>query len=369
MLKKLQSLVLVFILIFSASISYSQIYDPVKWSFDSKNIKGNKFELTYHATIEEGWHMYSQFLPNDDGPIATTFNYDSGVGYELNDGVTEPKPITEFDPNFEMELNYFEEEVTFRQIVTLADESATIKGYLNFMVCDASKCLPPTDIDFEFNLKASGKSGVKLKKVENDASSIDVQTPGSESQIFDPVDWSYETKELGNNEYELIFKIKIEENWHVYSQHLTGDGPVPTEFIFEENANGYELIGTVSESENLQTEYDPNFDMELSYFEEEATFTQKIKLTDAGAIIKGELVYMTCDDSKCLPPEYIPFEFSIGDIINTETSAESRTDEPGSDRSLLTLFFSSFFRWICRITYSLCISYDTYDCKLFHETK
>ena len=140
MLNKLPSFILAAILIFSASASFSQIYEPVKWSFDSKNISGDKFEISYHATIDEGWHMYSQFLPSEDGPIATTFNYDSGAGYELNDGVTEPSPISEFDPNFEMKLNYFEEEVTFKQLVTLTKESATIKGYLNFMVCDASKC-------------------------------------------------------------------------------------------------------------------------------------------------------------------------------------------------------------------------------------
>ena len=129
MLHKLHTFILAATIVFSTTFSYAQIYDPVKWSFDSKSIGEDKFELTYHATIDEGWHMYSQFLPTEDGPIATTFNYDAGDGYELNGGVTEPTAITEYDPNFEMKLNYFEEEVTFKQIVTLTSESAAVKGY------------------------------------------------------------------------------------------------------------------------------------------------------------------------------------------------------------------------------------------------
>ena len=341
MLKKIHSSLLAILFILSASISYSQIYEPVKWSFESKNIEGNKFELSFRATIDDEWHMYSQFLPSDDGPIATTFNFDDANGYALENGVTEPKSITEFDPNFDMKLNYFEHEVTFKQIVTLSEESATVKGYLNFMVCDASKCLPPTDIDFEFDLKSSAEE----TDIEREESSTENQIPNSQSQIFDPVSWSYETKDLGNNEYELIFKTKIEKGWHVYSQHLTGDGPVPTEFIFEENATGYELIGNVTESENIHNEYDPNFDMELSFFSNEATFTQKIKLTESGAKIKGELVYMTCDDSKCLPPEYIEFEFSVGENVETKDNIaqieEDRSNE-SADRSLIMIFFWAF---------------------------
>ncbi len=344
MLNKLHSFILAAILIFSASASLSQIYEPVKWSFDSKKISGDKFEISFHASIDEGWHMYSQFLPSDDGPIATTFNYDSGAGYVLNDGVTEPSPISEFDPNFEMKLNYFEEEVTFKQLVTLTNESATIKGYLNFMVCDASKCLPPTDIDFEFYLKGSAKETEKEEIIEYNDSAQAIQTSDNESQIYDPASWTYETNDLGNYEYELVFNVKIEENWHIYSQHLQGDGPLPTEFLFEEDATGYELIGKVSESDNIHTGYDPNFDMELSYFENEATFKQKIKLTAVGASIQGELVYMTCDDSKCLPPEYIPFEFSLGESIeqSVEEAVANITEDDSSERSLIMIFFWAF---------------------------
>ncbi len=125
---------------------------------------------------------------------------------------------------------------------------------------------------------------------------------------------------------------------------MSGDGPLPTEFIFDENPVGYERIDGVRESENLVTEYDPNFDMELSFFEDQATFTQKIKLTQKGAKVSGELIYMSCDDSKCLPPEYVPFEFSVGDSdgVVAEANSSGESSNESSDRSLFMIFFWSF---------------------------
>ena len=51
--------------------------------------------------------------------------------------------------------------------------------------------------------------------------------------------------------------------------------------------------------------------MELLWFENQVTIEQRIKLTADFAKVTGELTYMTCDDSKCLPPEYLDFEFYI----------------------------------------------------------
>ncbi|MBO2523492.1 MAG: sugar transporter, partial [Bacteroidetes bacterium] len=36
----------------------------------------------------------------------------------------------------------------------------------------------------------------------------------SVAQIYDPVQWSFSTESLGNNEYNVIFKAQIEAGWH-----------------------------------------------------------------------------------------------------------------------------------------------------------
>src|SRR5690606_15799568 len=94
-----------------ATLSFAQIHEPVKWNFSSKNIKGNDVELILTAVIEKGWHLYSQNLPSDEGPIATSFNFNKNSDFELIGNVVEPKPKTDYDPNFDMEIPYFDTKV------------------------------------------------------------------------------------------------------------------------------------------------------------------------------------------------------------------------------------------------------------------
>jgi thiol:disulfide interchange protein DsbD len=81
------------------------------------------------------------------------------------------------------------------------------------------------------------------------------------------------------------------------------------------------LVGGVTESESIE-EFDPNFDMILKYFSDEAEFRQKVKLlTDGPVIVKGSVNFMSCDDKRCLPPEDVEFEFPYkGASTQIETS-------------------------------------------------
>ncbi len=153
-----------------------------------------------------------------------------------------------------------------------------------------------------------------------------------QAQIFDPVDWTFESKKLNDNEYELIFTATIEENWAVYSQFIGEGGPVPSVFTFDKN-DSFELLGRVEESDDHKvTKYDAIFDMELSKFFEKAIFTQKVKLNDSDAIIKGSITFMTCDDVRCLPPADIPFEFKFS-FGRTSTSKETIGDDVEIDET------------------------------------
>ena len=70
-------------LIFFFSNVFGQIFDPVKWSFSSKQVSDNEFNLMYTANIESGWYIYSQYLESDDGPVKTSFTYDKGGHFSL----------------------------------------------------------------------------------------------------------------------------------------------------------------------------------------------------------------------------------------------------------------------------------------------
>ncbi len=130
----------------------------------------------------------------------------------------------------------------------------------------------------------------------------------SNAQIHTPVKWTYESKSVGNNEYDLIFNATIEPHWHLYSQGV-GEPVIPTSFLFKESAD-YELVGKVSEPEGI-TVQDKVFAMELKYFENEARFVQRVKLTGSSAKVTGDFEFMTCDDKTCIPPEIVEFEFDL----------------------------------------------------------
>ena len=123
------------------------------------------------------------------------------------------------------------------------------------------------------------------------------------AQIFNPVEWEFSQKQLSDTEIELQFKASIEDHWHLYSQHIEDDGPVPTEFTFT-TTDGFELVGNMQEGEPLE-EFDPNFDMILKYFGKEAIFTQKVKVISATDFkLDGNVYFMVCDEAQCLPPRY-----------------------------------------------------------------
>ena len=148
-----KKLALSILFLFTASFAFSQIFKPVKWTYSVNRINDCEAELILKAKLDKGWHMYSQFLDRDDGPVATTFSFDKNSNCTFTGKVQEGKPIKEYDPNFEMELNFFANEATFKQKINITNKKAfSVKGVTNFMVCDATKCLPPEDVEFEFKI-------------------------------------------------------------------------------------------------------------------------------------------------------------------------------------------------------------------------
>ena len=161
------------------------------------------------------------------------------------------------------------------------------------------------------------------------------------AQIFTPVKWDFSQKKISQNELELRFTAIIDDGWYIYSQ-FTEEGPVATEFTFEQSSF-YSLKGNVVEDDPI-IEFDPNFDAVLTYFKQEATFSQTINIaSNEPFILKGNVYFMVCDQSQCLPPEEVEFTFNInGDstIVTNETASGEK--EKGMWRFFLIAFLSGF---------------------------
>jgi len=140
----------------ATSSAFTQILDPVSWSFSIEKTAENEYDLIFTAGIENKWHLYSQKLP-EGGPIPTSFQFAESGHYENIGEVEEiTEPEVKFDPSFNMDLTMFSHEAIFKQrIKVLTQEGFTINGSLEYMCCDDERCLPPTEEEFQFLIPAT----------------------------------------------------------------------------------------------------------------------------------------------------------------------------------------------------------------------
>ncbi len=150
-------------------------------------------------------------------------------------------------------------------------------------------------------------------------------TPDSSSQILEPVTWNFEIEEIGENQAKVVFTASIDETWYLYSTDVPEGGPIPTTFHFEDSEN-FELIGDITPESSPERKYDPTFDMELDLHSNEAVFTQKIRLLSGEAFnIEGYVEFMSCDDTRCTPPQQQDFSLLSEGI--KETAEEPEAEE------------------------------------------
>ncbi|MFN0034704.1 MAG: protein-disulfide reductase DsbD family protein [Saprospiraceae bacterium] len=138
--------------LFTAFLSVSLFaQSSVKWSFTAKDAGNCQVDLVITGIIADGFYTYSQFLESDDGPVATTFTFQSGDHFKLVGKAKESGGIIKMhDKVFDMNLTKFKHKAIFTQRVELKDPSKPIAGYLNFMACNDDHCEPPKDVDFSF---------------------------------------------------------------------------------------------------------------------------------------------------------------------------------------------------------------------------
>lgn len=147
-----------------------------------------------------------------------------------------------------------------------------------------------------------------------------------QAQILEPVKWTFDSKEISPDEVELQFIADIDLGWHVYSTDIPDGGPIPTSFNFVES-DEYELAGELKTPEAIE-KFDKAFEMTLEYYGERAVFSQKVKLnTEEPFVIQGELEFMACDDSRCLPPAYVEFAFPVNGADVSDAAMAQRADE------------------------------------------
>lgn len=143
-----------------------------------------------------------------------------------------------------------------------------------------------------------------------------------------PVQWSFKLLDKGNNEVELVANASIDRGWHLYDTQIPDGGPYPTSLSID-NIKGAELVGKFQAIDSkLHKEFDKVFEMVIGYFEDNATFVQRFKITNKELFsIAGDIRAQACNDRECTPPIPVDFAFSSKDlpkgIAQTTTANES----------------------------------------------
>ncbi|TNF45525.1 MAG: thioredoxin family protein [Bacteroidetes bacterium] len=163
------------------------------------------------------------------------------------------------------------------------------------------------------------------------------------AQIVNPTKWEFDSKQNGN-EAELIFTATIDKGWHLYDTYLPDGGPIATSFVFEDSTL-FEFVGEIIKNPQPVITFDQTFQMNVGYFSDVAVLTQKIKLKSSEPVeIKGFVLFMSCNDETCTPPEETQFSFKFNQNQAkstenlTEISAEPVTDSKNNSGQTLWLF-------------------------------
>ena len=120
----------------------SQDIEPVEWQYDVNKINDTEYNISFSASILEGWKLYSQFSP-DEGALTTSFSFINNTSdFEADELFNEDDYIVGFDNVFKMDLYYYENEANFNQNVKLLDEDLNqIKVEIDYSSCDDELCI------------------------------------------------------------------------------------------------------------------------------------------------------------------------------------------------------------------------------------
>ena len=142
----------------------------------------------------------------------------------------------------------------------------------------------------------------------------------SMAQIINPVSWEKSIKMLDNNTGEITFTASIDSDWHIYGLSVPKDSGIQPTTVEWNTLEGVELVGEITPSRVAHEEFDQVMQMNIAWWENDITLTQKFKTTSDNYTISGVIRYMTCGTNTCQPPAKDAFDFKSGDAPKVEAA-------------------------------------------------
>ncbi|MFN7944885.1 MAG: protein-disulfide reductase DsbD N-terminal domain-containing protein [Blastocatellia bacterium] len=148
--------------------------NPIKWKLCAETpsqplLPGARLTLKLTAEIDEGWHLYST-TELERGPKPTRIALAPNQPFELAD-IESPEPRREYDQNFGIETEFYEQSVTFALPVQVkADAPAgahKLAVIVRYQTCNEHLCLPPKLLKLEVEVPVSRQTGIRLRTLQS----------------------------------------------------------------------------------------------------------------------------------------------------------------------------------------------------------
>jgi Disulphide bond corrector protein DsbC len=142
------------VLVLITAVTAKAQLNPVSWTYTAKKIAEKTYELHITATLQSGWHLYSQTQPKDAIAEPTTITFSKNALLTLDGKIKEDGKLEKFhDAKLDLSANQYSSKVDFVQTVKLkANAKTNVSGSVRFQTCNDEKCLPPKTVTFSIAL-------------------------------------------------------------------------------------------------------------------------------------------------------------------------------------------------------------------------
>ncbi len=194
----------------------ASVDEVITWSFKVEYGKDCEATLIFEVEQHDGWHIYSQDLPDGAINIPTSFKFSPSSSYELVGKTWES--ATELRDNQGFQEKYFKtHKATFKQKIKIKNKKDfKIKTEYEFMACKTS-CFPPDGRTYEFKVKgcaaADAIENTDTEELPEDTVST-TQTDTTQN-INSTIGWKFFAVRTGEKEYILKAEPVLPDGWRI----------------------------------------------------------------------------------------------------------------------------------------------------------
>jgi hypothetical protein len=138
------------------NLVYAQ--NPIHWQYTCTKTGESTYELHFTATIDQGWHAYSQTQPENAVARPTFFKFNVNPLIQFKGKPREVGALIKWSDNATgIAAHQYEGKVDFVQTIGLKAKVKTmVNGNLTFQACTDEMCLSPKTVAFSIEVLSDG---------------------------------------------------------------------------------------------------------------------------------------------------------------------------------------------------------------------